>query len=523
MLNMYVALIPLLPLLAAAWIALRFLDPNHRGESAEEQTSFAALLAIVASLALVIAIDVDTLLAGEPPGLITLGYWLKSGVYHVNISFLIDGLALTLLNLMAVMLFLVTWFSITYLHREPGFQRFFLVLCLFSTAMLLLVTAGDILLTFVAWEFLGLSSFLLIAFRWERPIATNNALRAFITNRFGDASFILVLFLCFYWLGSSDWSLLLNTAGNTESPRLPNLQLGLITAALILPALIKSAQFPFSAWISGALEGPTPSSAVFYGSLMVHAGVYLLLRMEPLLENVSVLQWLVFFIGLLSVVYAVLSGLVQSDIKTALIFSVITQVGLMLMAIGLGWFVWATIHLLIHAIWRMYQFLHAPSFLHQTSHPIRPIPRLLQRQQKLYVAALQRFWLDPISDWFFVKPIKALSRDVQHFEEHIIDRIVGKSTQQHGFSSLSQWEQNQLQQHHPEYDTGVGRGFLGYFMQRFADISQWLEEKLILHASSHGLLGLLRQLSAYFDTIEGLLVQPRYLILFIFLTFMLIL
>jgi NADH:ubiquinone oxidoreductase subunit 5 (subunit L)/multisubunit Na+/H+ antiporter MnhA subunit len=163
------------------------------------------------------------------------------------------------------------------------------------------------------------------------------------------------------WLGGAEWTMLNNT-GDLE-----NLQIDLIVGCFLLAALAKSAQLPFSGWITRALEGPTPSSAIFYGSLMVHGGVYLLLRLEPLLSQAPPMMTLIAVLGLLTALYGWISGFVQTDIKTSLMLSTVSQAGLMLLWIGLGWFELAAWHLVLHAIWRAYQFLNAPSMMHMVS------------------------------------------------------------------------------------------------------------------------------------------------------------
>ncbi len=172
-------------------------------------------------------------------------------------------------------------FSANYLHREAGFHRFFIILSLFLAGIQLVFLAGNGLLAFVGWEMCGVSSFLLIGYAWQRPVATGNALFAFVTNRGGDAGFLLGLGFAAAWLGSFEWPALTGAAAACRWSRRACWSLGFVIAALA-----KSAQLPFTPWIARALEGPTPSSAIFYGAVMVHAGVYLLLRLSPLLAQV---------------------------------------------------------------------------------------------------------------------------------------------------------------------------------------------------------------------------------------------
>ena len=171
----------------------------------------------------------------------------------------------------------------------------------------------------------------------------------------------------------------------------------LLVIGFVIAALAKSAQLPFSAWLTRALEGPTPSSAIFYGAVMVHAGVYLMLRLEPLLLQVPDVMFGLVVAGALTAIYAWLCGLVQTDVKSALIFATLFQVSLMFVSIGLGWTTLALVHLCLHACWRVWQFLVAPSWLVITRERPAPPPAWLRNNQFLYTAALQRFWLDKLA------------------------------------------------------------------------------------------------------------------------------
>ncbi len=263
----------------------------------------------------------------------------------------------------------VARFAVNYMHREAGFHRLFMVLSLFAAAMALLVTGGNAVLTFVGWEVVGLCSYLLIAFFPDRPVAADNATRAFVTNRIGDAGFLLGVALAFYALGSADWAMI-----NAGAAGLSPVQTGMLAGGFLLAAMAKSAQVPFAPWLARAMEGPTPSSALFYGAVMVHAGVYLVLRLQPLFEQSPLLMAVLAAVGLATALYGFVGGLAQTDIKSALIFATTGQVGLMFLACGLGFWRWALVHLCCHAVLRGYQFLSAPSILQQLqgAHPAGP-------------------------------------------------------------------------------------------------------------------------------------------------------
>lgn len=511
-------LIPLLPLVAATWIGIGYLVGLNRGEAGEKQTARVAVAAAGVSLLLILATDIAAVINGVP-GQLRFGRWLVSGEYQVWISFTLDALGLAMTTLVAFISFLTIRFSVNYIHREAGFQRFFMILCLFTSAMLLIMMAGNALLVFVGWELAGVSSYLLIGYALNRTTAAENANRAFVTNRIGDAGFIMALFLSFTWTGGVEWpDILIGGFG------LSSLSAGLLAAGFLLAALAKSAQVPFAPWISRALEGPTPSSAIFYGSLMVHAGVYLLIRLEPLVAQVPALMLLLFFIGLLTVLYGYFCGLVQTDIKSSLMFSTTAQVGLMFMACGLGWFTLAAWHLALHAMFRAYQFLHAPALLQLVSRPARQVPAWIQRWQWLYNASLQRFWLDNLADWLLVRPTRSLGREVQHFDEQVVNRLVGLPGSAGAIFSLAQWEDRKLgvAKLSEEGGIGRGRGVLGRLMESLAAALQWFEEHLILKSGGEGLLKIIQHLGSYLQQVEVLLSQPRYLWLLIMATFVVI-
>lgn len=516
MLNQYAFLIPLLPWLAALIIAISYLFFNNRGEQGEKFTARLSFAAILLSLLIIIAIDVISLRGQALPGDIFYMQWLKVGDITINLSLKLDLLGLLMVNLFTIMLLITAHFSTAYMHREAGFQRFFMILCLFSGAMQLIVIAGSAALTFFAWEMAGVSSYLLIGYVFERKTATRNANRAFVTNRIGDAAFILGLIMAFNYLGSSEW-----TAINDSHNKISDIATGILAVGFVVAAMVKSAQIPFSSWITQALEGPTPSSAIFYGSLIIHAGAFLIIRMQPLLENIPILMMFITIVGALTALYGYIVGLSQTDVKSSLIFSSIGQVGLIFMFCGLGWFNAATIYLIAHTIWRTYQFLHAPSMMHWMDNPIKQVPRVIRDNPQLYAMSQQRFWLDPLSEKIITRPIYALSRDLRYFDDHIVNRLVGLPSSVSSISSLAHWDdQHARQQAHIVADSGIvgrGQGLAGKLMELIARPLHWFEDHLILKTGEEGIEKSLKHLGHYISTIDNLLNQPRYLWLIIFI------
>jgi NADH:ubiquinone oxidoreductase subunit 5 (subunit L)/multisubunit Na+/H+ antiporter MnhA subunit len=492
------ALSPLPPLLAALALGLGLLFGRLRGEASERGVGLGVLGALSLSLLLALAALMGKYGGGASANVATLGRWLSSGAYHINIGVNFDGLSLGLAVLFASLAWLTARFSINYLHREAGFQRFFMALSLFSGAMLLLVTASSAALAFMGWELAGVSSYLLIAYHYDRPTAAANATRALVTNRVGDAGFVLGIFLAFAWTGGVDWAQI-----NGKAAHLSEWQAGTVAVCFLLAALVKSAQVPFVPWVARALEGPTPSSAIFYGSVMIHAGVYLALRLQPLFEQAPAAMALMAALGLLTAVYGFLTGLAQTDVKSALMFSTIAQVGLMFFLAGLGWWKLAFWHLGAHALFRAYQFLAAPALMHQIlGAPARPVPAWLGRYASLYAAVLQRFWLEPLGDWALAKPALRLGSDLQAFDYQVLEQAFGAPA--------------------PGAQALRVSGWLGKALSWLAEASHWFEEKLVLQGVGQNLIYVGRRLGVRLNHLEELLSHPRYLVVLILATLLLV-
>lgn len=502
----YVWLVPLLPLLAALLIALPMLFGRATGDEQEPDIAGLASAAALGALLLLLAFDLAVFGAGGSVTT-TLADWMRVEKVPLRLSFILDRTSLPFATLIALIGWIVLRFSASYLHREVGFRRFFAVMSFFLSGMLLIVLSGNLVLTFVGWEIVGLSSWLLIGYAWERPQASGNALFVFMTQRIGDAAFLLGIGLAIWSTHSTEWSALADggalPTGTTGTARL--LALGFVVAALA-----KSAQLPFSPWIARALEGPTPSSAIFYGSLMLHAGVYLLLRLEPLLVQIPDVLALIAVIGLVTALYAHLCALVQSDVKSALVFASLTQVGLMFFACGLGWFELATWHLCLHAAWRAYQFLLAPAYLQLVRQPARPVPRWLAAHHRLYTAAVHGFWIESLAHNLLTRPTLALGRDMRALDERVIDPLVGvPRADEHG----AQDDAN---------DAIRAHGVAERILLGLANYLQRLETRLLLSGDG-ALQQALRRAGAYMETLEVLLEQPRYLMLMVMATFVVIL
>lgn len=502
----FIALVPGLPLLAALLITALVLAGRIRGEEGELLTAPITLTAILPAFALMLAFAVQGLFLGWP-GQVSMGDWFASGGWHVPLSFALDGLSLGFGVVVAFIALVTLKFSVNYMHREAGFHRFFIGMNLFAGGMLLVVLAGNAALLFVGWELMGFSSWLLIGYAFERPTATGNAQWAFLANRVGDAGLVLGLALAFLWVGGLGWP---DLAAGVE--RLPTLYVSLLALGFVTAALAKSAQVPFTPWITRALEGPTPSSAIFYGAVMVHAGVFLLARLEPVLAQTPGILVLLGVLGGATTLYGWLGGYVQTDVKTSLLFAVVAQVGLMFLAISLGWTELAMWHAALHALWRAWQFLAVPSFMHLLDRPTPPAPAWLARSPRLYTAALQRFWLEPLTERLLTQPSRALARDMRAIDENVVSRLVGMPETQRAAELLAR-----------DQEVVKGRGLAGALLAWVADRLNHFEQRLVLQGGGGRLGDGLSRLGGWLKFVEGLLEQPRYLLVLIMATVVVIL
>lgn len=532
-----VIFIPLLPLLAAGVIGAGHLLGVLDGEASETMTASIASWAIILACLLALTLLGADLL-GKNAGSFGIGQWLESGNLNIQMTFITTGFSVILAALFAVLLFIIIRFSINYLHREAGFHRFFFLLSLFASAMLLLVLSGNAIGTFIGWEIAGLCSYLLIAYAYDRPVAALNATRVFVTNRIGDAGFILGMGLSYTWAKGLDWSQL-----NALSTQLTSAQASSIALCFAVAAFAKSAQIPFAPWLARAAEGPTPSSAVFYGAVMVHAGVYLMLLLQPIFERAPLVMALVAIVGFLTAVYGFIVGLTQTDAKSSLFFATTGQLGLMFLECGLGFWQLASWHLCAHAVVRGYQVLLAPSLMHYiVGNSIKPVDPDTASWRWVYVASLQRFWLDQITDWALVKPVRGLAHDLAYFDDHIVDRAMGiplssvrtistlaqmekrKIALRQSlysslgvFGSLAQLEKQKaaMPQENQDSDFARGSGFAGDLTRSVTAILYWFEDRLVIRGVGEDLINYGRQLGLAANKIERLLLNPGYLALFV--------
>jgi len=354
---------------------------------------------------------------------LSYGAWSSSYEQGIGIEFLVDRFSLAFAALAAAIAGVVSAFSSRYLHRESGYDRYFVLLAMFVTGMLLVALAGNVEGLFVGWEFVGLSSALLVGFFHERPAPVANALRVFSVYRISDAAMLSAAVLLRHVAGTDSLSLLFGGERAAASVGLSQTDATIIALLLIVAVAAKSALLPFSSWLPRAMEGPTPSSAVYYGSLSIHAGCFLLLRAGPLLEQTVAARAVAGGLGAATALFAGITTRVQSDVKSSLAYASLTQVGIIVVEIAVGWYTLAFVHLAGHACFRLLQFLSAPNVLHDL-HGLeaaiggRPrqtagwfeatVPAGVRR--RVFLIALERGFLDRTLDRSIVAPFMRIAR-----------------------------------------------------------------------------------------------------------------
>ena len=303
-------------------------------------------------------------------GTITPGYtqwieWLRVGGWQVDFGVLIDRLSATMLIVVTTVSACVHVYSVGYMAEDPSRRRFFIYLSLFTFAMLMLVTAPNLLQMFLGWEGVGVCSYLLIGFWYHKASANAAAIKAFIVNRVADAAMLVGMFLLLMTFGTLTYAEFLPRAGEFADQQNT---LNLIALLIFIGAMGKSAQFGLHTWLPDAMEGPTPVSALIHAATMVTAGVFLLCRLSPLYEVTPEILHIVGWVGAITALFAATVGLTQRDIKRVIAYSTCSQLGYMFFAIGVSAYPAAMFHLTTHAFFKALLFLGAGSVIHAAHH-----------------------------------------------------------------------------------------------------------------------------------------------------------
>jgi NADH-quinone oxidoreductase subunit L len=352
-------LVPLIAGLPLAGFALTALIGRRLGKGAH----WIPVLAVFAAWLIAMAVAYSALTGAAPFGEqgydVRLFEWIPAGSFQVNAGFYVDNLTACLLIVVTTIGLLVHVYSIGYMSHDPGYWRFFAYLNLFMFSMLLLVLADNFLVVFVAWELVGLCSYLLIGFWYRKRSAALAAKKAFIVNRVGDVGFALGIMLIFVSLGTLDIREVVARIGELDGTRIT-----IISLLIFAGAMGKSAQFPLHVWLPDAMEGPTPVSALIHAATMVNAGVYLVARTNPIFAQAPSALVVVAAIGIFTAILAASIAMTQTDIKRVLAYSTLSQLGYMFAALGVGAWTAAIFHLMTHGFFKGLLFLGSGSVIH---------------------------------------------------------------------------------------------------------------------------------------------------------------
>ncbi|MBA2373572.1 MAG: NADH-quinone oxidoreductase subunit L [Chloroflexi bacterium] len=373
----WATLVPLIAIVPLAGFVVTALFGRRLGK----QAHWIPVLGILAVWLIAMAAAYGALTHAEPFGAeglaVPLYTWIPAGAFEVSVGFFIDPLTACLLIVVTTIGLLVHVYSIGYMSHDPGYWRFFAYLNLFMFSMLLLVLADDFLVLFVAWELVGLSSYLLIGFWYRKRTAALASKKAFIVNRVGDVGFALGIMLIFATLGTLDIREVIERIGEVDHGTVIAISL-----LLFAGAAGKSAQFPLHVWLPDAMEGPTPVSALIHAATMVNAGVYLVARANPIFGHAPEALVVVAGLGIFTAILAASIAMTQTDIKRVLAYSTLSQLGYMFAALGVGAFTAAIFHLMTHGFFKGLLFLGSGSVIH-AAHEEQDMRRLGGLRRKI--------------------------------------------------------------------------------------------------------------------------------------------
>ena len=347
----------------------------------------------------------------------------RTSHYEFFIDFYFDRITAVYLFVGALLTSLITTYSRYYLHREKGYKRFFTTVLFFFFGYNLAILSGNFETLFIGWEIIGISSFLLIAFYRERYLPVKNAFKVFSIYRIGDVGLLLTMWASHHLFHENITFMKLNNYELVNEHLQNHSLIGVFIAlCLACAAAAKSAQIPFSSWLPRAMEGPTPSSAIFYGSLSVHLGVFLMLRTFPFWEHQTSMRFAIGLMGLTTSIMSSLMARVQSSVKSQIAYSSISQIGIIFIEIALGLEVLALIHFAGNAFLRTYQLLVSPSvvsyLIREQFYTFQPksekdnffFPRRIKNT--LYVLALKEFNLEAFLNFVLWRPLKIIGKSL---------------------------------------------------------------------------------------------------------------
>ncbi|MBU3739900.1 MAG: NADH-quinone oxidoreductase subunit L, partial [Rhodoferax sp.] len=361
-----VPLAPLAGALLAGLFGTRFAGNQIGRRTAHSLTILGVLVAFVLSALTLKSVAVDGARFNE-----TIYTWMVVGGLKMEVGFLVDGLTAMMMCVVTFVSLMVHIYTIGYMQEDEGYNRFFAYISLFTFAMLMLVMSNNLLQLFFGWEAVGLVSYLLIGFWFNKPSAIFANMKAFLVNRVGDFGFILGIGLIVAYTGTLNYTEVFGKAGDLTKLTLPGTSWMLVTVVcigLFIGAMGKSAQFPLHVWLPDSMEGPTPISALIHAATMVTAGIFMVARMSPLFELSDAALNFVMVIGGITALFMGFLGIIQNDIKRVVAYSTLSQLGYMTVALGASAYSVAVFHLMTHAFFKALLFLAAGSVIMGVHH-----------------------------------------------------------------------------------------------------------------------------------------------------------
>jgi NADH-quinone oxidoreductase subunit L len=351
--------VPLAPLFGAIAAGLFGKTIGRRGSHVV--TILGVLVAFIISVLTLKAVALDGARFDQ-----TIYEWMTVGGIKMEVGFLIDGLSAMMMCVVTFVSLMVHIYTIGYMHEDPGYQRFFSYISLFTFSMLMLVMSNNMLQLFFGWEAVGLVSYLLIGFWFTKPTAVFANMKAFLVNRVGDFGFILGIGLILAYAGTLNYAEVFAKAPELAALSFPGQNWALVTViciCLFIGAMGKSAQFPLHVWLPDSMEGPTPISALIHAATMVTAGIFMVARMSPLYELSDAALNFVLLIGSITALFMGFLGIIQNDIKRVVAYSTLSQLGYMTVALGVSAYSVGVFHLMTHAFFKALLFLAAGSVI----------------------------------------------------------------------------------------------------------------------------------------------------------------